>query len=225
MKIIFVSIFEDLIRPYFDDSILGRARKKGLFEIEFINPRDYASNSYKRIDDKKISGGAGMLMACEPFFKMFRDLKKKSKAKIIFLLPAGKTFTQKDAVRLAREKELILVSSRYEGIDERVVETFADEVLSIGDYVLTGGELPSLVLSDAILRNVKGVLGNACSLEEESFNNELLEAPSFTKPPIFEKKQAISELLKGNHSKIRTLNTKLARLKTLYFKARKPYEK
>lgn len=120
---------------------------------------------------------------------------------------------------------MILVCTRYEGVDERVIESFANEIFCMGDYVLSGGEIPALALSDAVLRNIKGVLGNEESLREESFNNGLLEAPAFAKPNNFQGKKVISELLKGNHSRIRTLNLKLSKLKTNYFRPKVSYEK
>jgi tRNA (guanine37-N1)-methyltransferase len=160
-----------------------------------------------------------MLMTPQPLFDLLGEIKEKDpKAKIIFPVPAGKPFHQKDSVRLANHEHLVFVSGRYEGIDERVIETFADEVFSIGDYVLTGGELPSLVMSDGILRNVEGVLGNNESLEEESFNTNLLEAPSFAKPHNFRNILSVSENLKGNHANIRSQNLIMAELKTKYFR-------
>lgn len=219
MKLTYVTLFKDLISFYFNDSILKIAQEKDLFSINFLNPRDYTKNKHNKVDDYKQGGGAGMLMTPQPLFDLLEDLKSKDKnVKIIFLTPAGKTFNQKDAVRLSKESHIAFVSGRYEGIDERVIETFADEVFSIGDYVLTGGELPSLVMSDAILRNMEGVLGNMDSLDEESFNTELLEPPAFTKPPNFRNLLSPSENLKGNHASIRSQNLKLAQFKTKYFK-------
>ena len=152
---------------------------------------------------------------------------------MIFVTPVAKRFVQNDAKRLANKKHIVFVSGRYEGIDERVIEEYADEVFSIGDYILTGGELPSLVMCDAIVRNIDGVLGNSESLEVESFESELLEAPSFTKPQIYKEKNVPSEFLKGNHSKIRTLKFALSECKTSFFRpgrhlkhnTRKSYEK
>ncbi len=216
MKITFVSLFPDMLKPYFDYSVLGRAHKRGVFELEFLDLRSWAFNKHKRTDEKKIGGGAGMLMSIEPFYELFKSISPL--ARVIFLAPAGKPFLQKDAVRLAKEPELVLVCTRYEGVDERVIENFASEVFCMGDYILSGGELAALSLSDAVLRNVAGVLGNEESLEEESFNGDLLEAPAFTKPNVFMQQSVISELLKGNHSKIRALNLKLSELKTKYFR-------
>ncbi|MDO4673834.1 tRNA (guanosine(37)-N1)-methyltransferase TrmD [Campylobacter sp.] len=223
MKFSFVSLFPHLIEFYFKDSILARALEKQLFELEFYNPRAFSTDPHKRVDDYKIGGGAGLLMRAEPLFATLESLKASSKEPhFIFLSPSAKTFNQKDAKRLSKKKHIVLVCGRYEGIDERVVEEFANELFSMGDFILTGGELAALALCDAILRNVSGVLGNAASLEEESFENHLLEAPSFTKPFIFVKQPANlttpSAFLKGNHSKITALKTTLASCKTKFFR-------
>jgi len=237
MKFIFVTLFPNLIKPYFEDSIMKKAIEKKLFSIEFINFRDYSSNKHHKVDDTPFGGGAGMVLSCDPLYNCLTDLKiKYQNSKIIFVTPVAKTFNQKDAKRLANEEVIIFVNGRYEGFDERIIEEFADEVLAIGDYILSGGELASMVMSDAIARNIDGVLGNNESLEIESFENELLEAPTFTKPKNFEKieySNVISEFFKGNHSIIATLKENLAKAKTKYhrpdiykkYQIRKKYEK
>jgi tRNA (guanine37-N1)-methyltransferase len=230
----FVTLFSNLIEGYFQDSILSRAISKELFKIDYLNPRDFTDSKHKKVDDTAFGGGAGMLMSPQPLYETLGHIKANDKdAYIIFATPVAKSFVQNDAKRLAKKKHVVFVSGRYEGIDERVIEEFADEVFSIGDYILTGGELPSLVMCDAILRNVDGVLGNSESLEVESFETELLEAPSFTKPQIYNEKNIPSEYLKGNHSKIRTLKSALSECKTSFFRpekhlkhnTRKSYEK
>ncbi|TKX30527.1 tRNA (guanosine(37)-N1)-methyltransferase TrmD [Campylobacter aviculae] len=222
MKFSFVSLFPNLIQFYFEDSILARARKKNLFKLAFFNPRDFTANSHCKVDDYKIGGGSGLLMQVEPLYNTLNFIQcNEHNPHFIFLTPNGKLFNQKDAKRLSKKDHIVFVCGRYEGIDERVVEIFANEVFSIGDFVLTGGELPALTLCDAILRNVDGVLGNADSLKEESFEDDLLEAPSFSKPFIFEKKikyYTPSEFLKGNHAKIAGLKTTLAFCKTKFFR-------
>jgi len=219
MRFTFVTLFPKLIQEYFSDSILGRAVNEGKIRIDYRNPRDYTKDRHNRVDAPMIGGGAGMLMTPQPLMDMLRNLKETSpKAHIVFLTPVAKRFTQNDAKRLSNMEHVVLVSGRYEGIDERVIEVNADEVFSIGDYILTGGELASMVLCDAISRNVEGVLGNANSLEVESFESPLLEAPSFTKPNIYENNAVISEFLKGNHSKITDLKRGLALCKTKYFR-------
>ncbi|MEA3373037.1 MAG: tRNA (guanosine(37)-N1)-methyltransferase TrmD [Campylobacterota bacterium] len=218
MKLTYVTLFQNLIEGYFQDSILKRAQDKDIFHIGYLNPRDFSASKHKKVDDTAVGGGAGMVMTPQPLFDALNHLKAEGDVHIIFTTPVAKPFTQNDAKRLAKKEHIAFVSGRYEGIDERVIETFADEVFSIGDYVLTGGELPSLVMSDAILRNVDGVLGNSESLETESFETPLLEAPSFGKPPIYEEKAAPSEYLKGNHSKITALKFALSTCKTKFFR-------
>ena len=232
MKFSFVTLFPDLISGYFNDSILSRAIEKGLLEIDYINPRDKSQDKWKKVDDTAVGGGAGMVMTPQPLFDTLSQLQEDD-VHIIFATPVGKPFKQNDAKRLAKKTHIAFVSGRYEGIDERVIEMFADEVFSIGDYILTGGELPSLVMADAISRNVEGVLGNQGSLDEESFEGFLLEAPAFSKPPDYENRVAPSEYLKGNRAKISALKILLSECKTKYFRPdqlkkyqrRKKYEK
>ncbi len=232
MKFSFVSLFPNLISGYFEDSILSRAIEKGLLEINYVNPRDFSADKWKKVDDTAVGGGAGMVMTPQPLFDTLKTLKKDD-VHIIFATPVGKPFKQNDAKRLASKKHIAFVSGRYEGIDERVIERFADEVYSIGDYIHTGGELPSLVMADAISRNVEGVLGNQVSLDEESFEGFLLEAPAFARPPEYEGIKSPSEYMNGNHAKITALKLALSECKTKYFrpnellkhKRRKKYEK
>jgi tRNA (guanine37-N1)-methyltransferase len=219
MTFSFVTLFPNLIKPYFEDSILKRAIDKNIFNIDFFNPRDFTTNKHNKVDDTLCGGGAGQLMTAQPLFDCLNTIKKNNpNAYIIFPLAAAKSFNQKDAKRLAKKENIVFVSGRYEGIDERVIETFASEVFSIGEYILTGGELPSLIMADAISRNITNVLGNTASLDEESYNNHLLEAPSFTKPINFNNLNVPSELLKGNHSKIYDLKNKMSICKTKYYR-------
>lgn len=232
MKFSFITLFPELISGYFNDSILSRAIDKGLLEIAYINPRDKSADKWNKVDDTAVGGGAGMVMTPQPLFDTLNELRKEE-VHIIFATPVGKPFNQNDAKRLAKKKHIAFVSGRYEGIDERVIEEFADEVFSIGDYILTGGELPSLVMADAISRNVQGVLGNQDSLDEESFEGFLLEAPAFARPSNYEDRVAPSEYNKGNRAKISALKILLSECKTKYFRPdqlkkhqrRKNYEK
>ena len=234
MTFTFVTLFSNLIEGYFQDSILRRAVDKGLISLKYLNPRDYSNSKHSKVDDTAVGGGAGMVMNPQPLYEALNDLKLNDKnVHIIFLTPVAKPFRQNDAKRLAKKSHIAFVSGRYEGIDERVIEEFADEVFSIGDYILTGGELASLVMCDAISRNVEGVLGNSDSLSVESFETPLLEAPSFSKPQNYEQKSVPSEYLKGNHSRIRSLKLALSECKTKFFRpeqllkhrTRKSYEK
>ena len=219
MKFTFVTLFSNLVEGYFQDSILKRAMDKKLFSIDYLNPRDFSQNKHSKVDDTAVGGGARMVMNPQPLCDALDSLKKDSKAvHIVFLTPVAKPFRQNDAKRLAQKSHIAFVSGRYEGIDERVIEEFADEVFSIGDYILTGGELASLVLCDAVSRNIQGVLGNSDSLSVESFESELLEAPSFSKPKEYRNLDVPKEYLKGNHSKIRTLKIALSECKTKFFR-------
>ncbi len=215
----FVTLFQNLIEGYFQDSILKRAIDRDLIRLSYLNPRDYSQNKHNKVDDTAVGGGAGMVMNPQPLYDVLDDLKKSDeKVHIVFLTPVAKPFKQNDAKRLAKKSHIAFVSGRYEGIDERVIENYADEVFSIGDYILTGGELASLVMCDAISRNINGVLGNSDSLSIESFETPLLEAPSFSKPKVYEEISVPSEYLKGNHSKIRSLKLALSECKTKFFR-------
>ncbi|QOG12513.1 tRNA (guanosine(37)-N1)-methyltransferase TrmD [Arcobacter sp. FWKO B] len=219
MKFTFVTLFSNLIEFYFKDSILKKAIEKDLIKYEFYNPREYSTNKHKKVDDYLCSGGAGLLMTPQPLFDTLEDIKSKNPdSYIIFPLAAAKPFRQNDAKRLAKKKNIVFVCGRYEGIDERVIEEYADEVFSIGEYILTGGELASLVMCDAISRNVDGVLGNSESLDMESYESDLLEAPSFTKPESFQNLSVPSAFLKGNHSKIANLKFQMSICKTKYYR-------
>jgi len=219
MKFTFVTLFDSLIKDYFNDSILSRAIKADLMSVHYLNPRGFTTDKHQKVDDYQAGGGAGLLMKAQPLSLALESIKQEDEsAYFIFVAPAGKPFKQIDAKRLAEKKHVVFVSGRYEGIDERVVEKYADELFSIGDFILTGGELPSLCICDAISRNITGVLGNEASLEVESFENALLEAPAFTKPNIFNKSPIIKEYLKGNHSKISALKKDLSVLKTKFFR-------
>jgi len=219
MTFTFVTLFSNIVEGYFKDSILKRAIEKDILNIDFIDPRDFTTNKHGKVDDTAVGGGAGMVMNPQPLYDTLDELKKSDEdVHIVFLTPVAKQFTQNDAKRLAKKPHVAFVSGRYEGIDERVIETYADEVYSIGDYILTGGELPSLVMCDAISRNVDGVLGNSDSLTMESFETELLEAPSFSKPKDYKNNTVPKEYLKGNHSKIRSLKIALSECKTKFFR-------
>lgn len=234
MKFTFVTLFQNIVEGYFQDSILKRAIQKDILSIEYLNPRDFSSSKHNKVDDTAVGGGAGMVMNPQPLFDALSELKTKDKnVHVVFLTPVAKPFRQNDAKRLAKKSHIAFVSGRYEGIDERVIEKYADELFSIGDYILTGGELASLVICDAISRNIDGVLGNSDSLNIESFETNLLEAPSFSKPEKYENNCVPSEYLKGNHSKIRSLKLALSECKTKFFRpeqllkhrTRKSYEK
>ena len=204
MNFTFISLFPEIIRSALNESITKRAIEKSLISFETINPRDYLK-SKERIDDKVYGGGPGMLLKSEPLMKAIDDATSKfdrSERKIIYLSPKGKPFTQKIAESLASERNIIFICGRYEGVDQRIIDHYVDDEISIGDYVLSGGELPALVVFDAIARNIEGVLGDDASLEQESFSGGLLEYPQYTRPEKMKLGDVPKELLSGNHAVI-----------------------
>ena len=204
MNFTFISLFPEIIRSSLNESITKRAIEKSLISFETINPRDYLKTK-ERIDDKVYGGGPGMLLKSEPLMKAIDDATSKfdrSESKIIYLSPKGKPFTQKIAESLASERNIIFICGRYEGVDQRIIDHYVDDEISIGDYVLSGGELPALVVFDAITRNIEGVLGDDSSLEQESFSGGLLEYPQYTRPEKMKLGDVPKELLSGNHAVI-----------------------
>ena len=204
MNFTFISLFPEIIRSALNESITKRAIEKSLISFETINPRDYLKPK-ERIDDKVYGGGPGMLLKSEPLMKAIDDATSKvdrSESKIIYLSPKGKPLTQETAETLALEKNIIFICGRYEGIDQRIIDHYVDDEISIGDYVLSGGELPALVVFDAIVRNIEGVLGDDASLEQESFSGGLLEYPQYTRPEKMKLGDVPEELLSGNHAVI-----------------------
>ena len=204
MNFTFISLFPEIIRSSLNESITKRAIEKSLISFETINPRDYLKTK-ERIDDKVYGGGPGMLLKSEPLMKAIDNATSKfdrSERKIIYLSPKGKPFTQKIAESLASERNIIFICGRYEGVDQRIIDHYVDDEISIGDYVLSGGELPALVVFDAIARNIEGVLGDDASLEQESFSEGLLEYPQYTRPEKMKLGDVPKELLSGNHAVI-----------------------
>ena len=186
-------------------SIIGRAIEAGLLEINAVNIRDYFTNKHMKVDDYPYGGGAGLVMQPEPVYRAYENLTKdmKKKPRVVYLTPQGTTFHQEMAKELAKEEELVFLCGHYEGIDERVLEEIVTDYVSIGDYVLTGGELPAMVMIDSISRLVPGVLHNDDSAGDESFENGLLEYPQYTRPPVFLDKEVPEVLLSGHHENIR----------------------
>ena len=186
-------------------SIIGRAIEAGLLEINAVNIRDYSTNKHMKVDDYPYGGGAGLVMQPEPVYRAYEDLTKdmKKKPRVVYLTPQGTTFHQEMSKELAKEEELVFLCGHYEGIDERVLEEIVTDYVSIGDYVLTGGELPAMVMIDSISRLVPGVLHNDDSAGDESFENGLLEYPQYTRPPVFLDKEVPEVLLSGHHENIR----------------------
>lgn len=199
-----LTLFPDMVMDGLSTSIIGRAMAKGLLSIEAVNIRDFAENKHNRVDDYTYGGGAGMLMQAGPVFGAYQSVvqKAKTKPRVIYLSPQGQTFSQSMAEEFAKEEELIFLCGHYEGIDERVLEEIVTDYVSIGDYVLTGGELPAMVMIDAVSRLIPGVLHNDVSAEFESFQDHLLEYPQYTRPEEWHGKKVPEILLSGHHANI-----------------------
>lgn len=199
-----ITLFPEACAPYAQSSILGRAQAHKLIAIRVHQLRDYSNDAkHHKVDNTPYGGGPGMVMQVEPFDRAIKKIKKGRKTRVIITSASGKRFTQADAKRLAKYDQLIFLCGRYEGIDARVEEHLADEALSIGDYVLTGGELPALVMTDAIARMIPGVLGDEASLDQESHTEEgILEYPHYTKPEVYKKWKVPEVLISGDHKKI-----------------------
>jgi len=203
------TLFPEMFPGYLNYSIMGEALKNNLWNFEAINFRDFATDNRKTVDDYPCGGGAGMVMKPDIIASAIDKNIKNKKTKIIYLSPRGAVFNQTQAIDLNKEKELALICGRYEGIDQRVIDEYEMIEISIGDYVLSGGELPAMILMDAILRNVKGIIGDENSIKEESFGNgknsqyeNLLEYPQYTKPTNWRGKKVPEILLSGHHQKI-----------------------
>jgi len=218
MKIDIITIFPEMFQGPFDESLIKRAQEKGLVEIRIHNLRKWTEDKHKTVDDRPYGGGPGMIMMIEPLDKALKKLKQKN-SKVILLTPQGKVFKQKTAMRFAKLSHLILLCGHYEGVDERIREHLVDEEISIGDYVLTGGELPAMVLVDTVVRLIPGVVGKQESLEEESFSKNLLEYPQYTRPEKYRNWPVPKVLLSGHHKEIKIWREKKALART---KKRRP---
>ena len=204
MQFYIMTLFPEMVMQGLSTSIIGRAVNKGLLSIEAVNIRDYAFNKHSSVDDYPYGGGAGMLMQAEPVYQCYRALEEKmnKKPRVVYLSPQGKTFNQTMAEEFAQEEELVFLCGHYEGIDERVLEEIVTDYVSIGDYVLTGGELPAMIMVDAISRLVPGVLHNDVSAEFESFQDNLLEYPQYSRPEMWHYKKVPEVLMSGHHANI-----------------------
>jgi tRNA (guanine37-N1)-methyltransferase len=201
VRIDIVTLFPGIVEPALSESILGRARVRGLVDIRVVNLRDYAEGKHRITDDYQFGGGGGMILKPEPLFAAV-DALRTPLARVVLLDPRGRRFTQDVAAEFARATHLILLAGRYEGVDERVGTGLADEVISIGDYVLTGGELPALVVTDTVTRLLPGVLGAEGAAARESFASGLLEPPQYTRPEEFRGDRVPAVLLSGDHARI-----------------------
>ena len=200
-----MTLFPEMIRNGLSDSIIGRAIENGLISVDATDIRDFANNKHNKVDDYTYGGGAGMLMQAEPVYRCYEDIIGrigKEKVRVVYLTPAGNVFDQRMAEEFAKEEDLILLCGHYEGIDERVIEKIVTDNVSLGDFVTTGGELPAMVMIDAIARLCPGVLHNDESAVSESFGNGLLEYPQYSRPEVWNDLAVPEVLLSGNHAKV-----------------------
>ncbi|MEL0630182.1 tRNA (guanosine(37)-N1)-methyltransferase TrmD [Psychromonas aquatilis] len=203
-----ISLFPEMFRAISENGVTGRAIKNNLISIECWNPRDFTHDKHRTVDDRPYGGGPGMLMMVQPLRDAINAAKQSAReagheAKVIYLSPQGRRLDHQGAQSLSSSDALILVAGRYEGVDERIIESLIDEEWSVGDYVLSGGELPAMILMDAVVRFVPGVLGHSQSAEQDSFADGLLDCPHYTRPEVLDGKQVPSVLLSGDHEKIR----------------------
>ncbi len=216
MKIDLLTLFPDMFKGPFAESMIKLAQEKGLVEIDIHNIRDYATDKHRTTDDYPYGGGAGMVMKVEPLVSCIEAVRKRrANTKIVLTSPRGRLFTQSVARELAGEEALTIICGRYEGVDERVSELYVDEEISIGDFVMTGGEPAAIVMVDAVTRLIPGVLGSCESAEDDSFSNGLLEYPQYTRPPEFRGRDVPPVLLSGNHGDIARWRRRESLKKTL----------
>lgn len=213
MRIDFVTLFPEMFVPVLGTSILGRAQERELIEIGFTNPRDFTADRHRTVDDRPFGGGAGMVLKAEPLYAAVRRVRRPE-SRVVFLSPQGRRFDARCARELSREEHLVLVCGHYEGVDERVTRFF-DEEISIGDFVLTGGELPAMVVADAVVRLVPGVLKKPDATEAESFQAGLLDFPQYTRPRVWRGRKVPEVLLSGDHERIAGWRLKASRGATM----------
>lgn len=203
MKIAVLTLFPEMFDSFLGTSIIGRAREEGLLDVQTVNIRPYSDKKHKNTDDYPFGGGAGMVMMAQPIVDAVRDMRAKGfNGPCLYMSPRGKALNQQKVTELSEKDGMIILCGHYEGVDQRALDLVVDEEVSLGDFVLTGGELPAMALIDAVARYVPGVLGSDESTEEESFTNGLLEYPQYTRPREFEGLEVPQVLLDGNHAKI-----------------------
>lgn len=203
-----MTLFPEMFSGPLDDSMIQRAKEKNIVDLEYINIRDYADNKHKKVDDYPYGGGPGMVMAPQPIFDCYNQIVKATglkggeRPRVIYLSPKGEIFNQRVAIELSKEKFIIMLCGHYEGVDQRVIDEIVTDEISIGDYVLTGGEIPAMVLIDSITRLLPGVLSQSQCYEDETFYSGLLEYPQYTRPASFRGLEVPGVLISGNHKKI-----------------------
>lgn len=217
MNFYIMTLFPEMVMNALSESITGRAITNGLISAEAVNIRDYANNKHKKVDDYTYGGGAGMLMQADPVYLCYEDIKRKTARmpRVVYLTPQGNTFDQRMAEEFSREEDLILLCGHYEGIDERVLEEIVTDYVSIGDYILTGGELAAMIVVDAVSRLCPGVLSNSDSPETESFSDGLLEYPQYSRPEVWHGKRVPEVLLSGDHAKVDAWRHDMSLLRTM----------
>ena len=217
MRIDIITLFPEMFQGPFDSSIIKRAREQKRVQLNLVNLRDYSRQKHRQVDDYPYGGGKGMLIKPEPVFEAVEALRshEREKTRVVLLCPKGELFNQGKAKSLAEEGHLILICGHYEGVDQRVKDELVNEEISIGDYVLTGGEIPAMVVTDSVIRLLPGVLSSTESVEEESFYEPLLEYPQYTRPEAFQGLRVPEILLSGDHEKIRLWRRQQSLLKTL----------
>ncbi|MCI1208809.1 MAG: tRNA (guanosine(37)-N1)-methyltransferase TrmD [Treponema sp.] len=216
MKFTVLTLFPEILRAYFENSIMAKAVEKEIIAYDLVNIRDFAFDKHRSCDDSPYGGGAGQLMMPEPLGRAL-DSVGAGRKRVIFVTPGGKPFTQRKAQELSREKELVLICGRYEGIDQRIIDSFVDDEISIGDYVMSSGEVAATVIIDTVYRLIDGVISKE-SLQEESYSGGLLEYPQYTRPPLYRGMAVPDILLSGNHEYIRKWRLKKCLEKTLAYR-------
>lgn len=207
MRVDIMTLFPELVKTVLGESIIGRAQKSGLADVRAYNIRDYSEDKHRRVDDTPYGGGMGMLMAAPPIYNCYEAVmkdepKEEEKVKVIYMSPRGRVFNQDMAKEYSKLDRLVILCGHYEGIDQRIIDEIIDEEISVGDYVLTGGEIPACIVADATLRLVPGVLSEAECFEKESFEDGLLEYPQYTRPVVFHGREVPEVLLSGHHANI-----------------------
>ncbi len=227
MTYYFLTLFPEIFETYFASGMMAKAVEKDLVAVEIINIRDYSGNKHHKVDDTPFGGGAGMVMAAPPIIRALESIDNYQRIPVIFPTPSGRPFIQEEGQTLSKSQALIFICGHYEGVDQRVIDHYVDLEFSLGDYVLTGGELPALTMADAVARNIPGFLGNDQSLAEESFEAGLLEYPQYTKPREVNGKGVPEILLSGHHAQIKKwrLEKAIEKTKTIRPDLYEVYEK
>ncbi|OFO40112.1 tRNA (guanosine(37)-N1)-methyltransferase TrmD [Staphylococcus sp. HMSC070D05] len=216
MKIDYLTLFPEMFDGVLNHSILKRAQDKNIIEINTVNFRDYAENKHNQVDDYPYGGGQGMVLKPEPVFNAMQDLKRTDKMRVILMCPQGRPFSQAIAEELSEAEHIVFICGHYEGYDERIRENLVTDEISMGDYVLTGGELPAMTMTDAIVRLIPGVLGNEQSHQDDSFSDGLLEFPQYTRPREYKDMTVPDVLLSGNHANIEKWRHEQKLIRTLH---------